>query len=249
MIHQIGIIILVSFISACGHMINPAPPKVELTSTKDQSCTCEEINTEILDLQAKRVSTQKQIDNQKAQNIISGIGGWLVIVPFVFLDVTTQKNAAYASYEEREEYLRKIATDKGCANLPRPYEFPTQQEQASFVPSGGNLVQAKLDRSNSPVPVVDPFEPWTGKWLVQGSSSHNGIWALKQTDKTVVSTDESFLKAKGAVSGNQFEGAYTNTSYKREYGFKFVISTDAMSFEGFASDNYGSRPVRGERCN
>jgi hypothetical protein len=88
-------------------MINPAPSKVNLTSTKDQSYTCEEISTEILDLKTKRVSTQKPIDNQKAQNILSGIGGCLVIVSFVFLDVTTEKNAAYPSYEERENYLKK----------------------------------------------------------------------------------------------------------------------------------------------
>jgi hypothetical protein len=158
----IGIIILVSIITSCGHMINPAPPKVELTSTKDQSYACEEINTEILDLQTKRVNTQKQIDNQKAQNVLSGIGGWLVIVPFVFIDATTDKNAAYNSYAEREEYLRKLAMDKNCTNLPMPYEFPTQQKQTTFVPSGGNIMQspAQVDKLRVPEPPqVTPIDP------------------------------------------------------------------------------------------
>jgi hypothetical protein len=130
-----------SFIASCGHMANPAPPKVELISTKDQSCSCEEINTEILDLQTKRVDTQKQLDKRKAQNILSGIGGWLVIVPFVFIDVTTDKNAAYNSYAEREDYLRKLAADKNCTDLPKLYEFASTIKQATFIPSGGNVKQ------------------------------------------------------------------------------------------------------------
>jgi hypothetical protein len=130
-----------SFITSCGHLANPAPPKVELSSAKDQSYSCQEINTEILDMQTKRINTQKQLDNQKAQNIVSGIGGWLVIVPFVFIDVTTEKNASYNSYAEREEYLRKLATDKNCTDLPKPYEFPSTTKQTVFIPSGGNTKQ------------------------------------------------------------------------------------------------------------
>ena len=137
----ISIIVIVCFITSCGHMANPAPPKVELTSTKDQSCSCEEMNTEILGLQTKRVDTQKLLDNQTAQNVLSGIGGWLIIVPFVFIDATTDKNAAYNSYAEREEYLRKLATDKNCTDLPKPYEFPSATKQTAFVPSGGNVKQ------------------------------------------------------------------------------------------------------------
>ena len=132
---------MASFFTSCGHMANPAPPKVELTSTKDQTCSCGEINTEILDLQTKRVDTQKQLDKQTAQNILSGIGGWLIIVPFVFIDVTTDKNAAFNSYAEREDHLRKLAADKNCADLPKPYEFPSAIKQATFVPSGGNVKQ------------------------------------------------------------------------------------------------------------
>ena len=137
----IFIFIVSSFITSCGHLANPAPPKVELTSTKDQGYSCEEINIEILDLQTKRVNTQKQLDNQKAQNVLSGIGGWLVIVPFVFIDATTEKNASYNSYAEREEYLRKLAADKNCTGLPKPYEFPSTTKQTTFVPSGGNVKQ------------------------------------------------------------------------------------------------------------
>jgi hypothetical protein len=83
-------------------------------------------------------------------------------VPFVFLDVTTEKNAAYNSYSEREEYLRKLATDKNCTNLPKPFEFPTQQKQTTFLPSGGNIIQnpAQVDKLRDTEPTqVTHIEP------------------------------------------------------------------------------------------
>jgi hypothetical protein len=135
------IFIVSLFVTSCGHFANPAPPRVELTSPKDQASTCEEIKTEVIDLQTKRVKTQKQLDTQKAQNVLAGIGGWLVIVPFVFIDATTQKDDSYNSYAEREEYLRKLAIDKNCTGLPEPFEFPSTTKQTSFTPSGGNIKQ------------------------------------------------------------------------------------------------------------
>ena len=33
----IFLFIMASFFTSCGHMANPAPPKVELTSTKDHN--------------------------------------------------------------------------------------------------------------------------------------------------------------------------------------------------------------------
>ena len=251
----ISIIVLLSFITSCGHLVNPAPPKVELTSIKDQSYSCEEINAEIVDLQTKRVNTQKQLDNQKAQNILSGIGGWLVIVPFVFIDVTTDKNAAYNSYAEREKYLRKLATDKNCTNLPKPYEFPTQQKQTTFVPSGGNVVQSRPGPkesaarvANLTVPKANPSEPWTGKWSVDGSMYAAGLWAFKQDGQTVVSTDESFFRIDGKVTGNRLEGTYSSSSQRAGYKFNFVISSDCLSFGGYTTDQNGTKLVRGKRA-
>lgn len=108
------------FSVSCGHLANPAPPKAELTSGKDSLATCEDMTAEILDLQAQQVNVQKQIENQRTQNILSGIGGYFVIVPFAFIDPTTSKNDSKYSYEQREEYLRKVSAEKGCINTPLP---------------------------------------------------------------------------------------------------------------------------------
>ena len=138
------LLIVLSFIISCGHLLNPAPPKEELISTKDQGISCEDINMDILDLQAKQANVQYQIDQQRTSNITSGVLGVLFGAPILLLiDPTTQKNEAHNSYQDREEYLRKLASNKGCTNLPRPLRIspPTLQKQTAFNPSGGNVRQ------------------------------------------------------------------------------------------------------------
>ena len=130
---KIALIALLGFVTACGHLANPAPPKVDLKSTRDEACSCDEINAEIVDLQRKRVSTQKQITAQVAQNILCGVGGWFVIVPFFFIDVTTDKNAAYNSYADREGYIRALAAQKNCANVPPEFQSLTAEQKDALL--------------------------------------------------------------------------------------------------------------------
>ena len=143
LIGAISFLLISVLIVSCGHLANPAPPKVELTSTKDQECSCNDIMAEIFDLQTKQINVQKQIDSQRAQNILAGIGGYLVIIPYAFIDPTTQKNDSKYSYELREEYLRKISAAKGCTNLPKPLnELSPKTAEKKSQPSGGNAVQS-----------------------------------------------------------------------------------------------------------
>lgn len=122
-------VVLVTFITSCGHMVNPAPPKVEVQSNKDQMMACNEIVSEINLMQQKRNSTQQQLDTQLAQNILSGIGGWAILVPFIFIDPTTSKNESYNSYKDREEYLREVAIEKNCSDLPPEYVYDKNAKQ------------------------------------------------------------------------------------------------------------------------
>lgn len=141
----IFIFVVSAFIVSCGHLANPAPPKVELTSAKDQEFSCNDIMAEIFDLQMKQLNVQKQIDSQRAQNILAGIGGYLVIVPYAFIDPTTQKNDSKYSYEQREEYIRQISLEKGCTNVPKPLgDDPPKTFDKKFQPSGGNVVQKSM---------------------------------------------------------------------------------------------------------
>jgi hypothetical protein len=136
-------VVLLSLIISCGHKINPAPSKVEVNQTNDQTASCANIKEDILDMQAKRTSTQKQIDQQFTNNIIGGIGTVTIFAsPLLFLiDGTTQKNDAYNSYQEREEYLRELAIEKNCSDLPPQYVYdknakPKIEEKKSIAKAG-----------------------------------------------------------------------------------------------------------------
>ena len=74
------------------------------------------------------------------------------------------------------------------------------------------------------------IEPWTGIWSVAGDIYTIGQWAMKQTNKTVVSTRDSLYELSGMVRGNQLKGTVLgDTGY---YPFIITISSDGRSFEG-----------------
>jgi len=138
----IGTILLCAI--SCGHLSNPAPPKAELTSERDQNASCEDMTAEIMDLQEQQTSVQKQIDTQRTQNILSGVGGYFIIVPFAFIDPTTSKNDSKYSYEQREEHLRKLATAKGCVNLPIPLEGSVAEAERRQKPTSAATWRSRV---------------------------------------------------------------------------------------------------------
>ena len=90
------------------------------------------------------------------------------------------------------------------------------------------------------------IEPWTGIWNVEGERNTIGQWAMKQRDKSVVSTLDSLYEIKGVAQGTQLKGRI-----KADHGlnFRFVlfISLDGRSFKGKIYTNLSSLPIKGER--
>ena len=74
------------------------------------------------------------------------------------------------------------------------------------------------------------IEPWSGKWLVEGFRYGQGTWILKQSDDTVVSTNDSSYEIEGSVVGRTFKGKLKGGVYL--YFFKLQISSDGESFNG-----------------
>ena len=80
---------------------------------------------------------------------------------------------------------------------------------------------------------VDPVEPWTGVWDVQGSRHMSGPWAMKQSGKIVKSTKDSLYEFKGKVRGNQLKGTILgDNNIRRE--FVLSLSSDGLRFDGSA---------------
>ena len=122
------------------------------------------------------------------------------------------------------------------------------------IESQGYVVQPKTlpgKAEESPVAAfspakVDPTEPWTGKWRVDGYHTIKGIWAMKQSSSIVKSTEDSYYKFKGKIRGNQLEGKLTG-DYNLTHNFVITLSSDGQSFKGFTKTQFAPGPIRGKR--
>jgi hypothetical protein len=82
-----------------------------------------------------------------------------------------------------------------------------------------------------PVPSVNPDEPWTGAWKVADGQA-SGVYILKQTGNSVVSTFESDFRVEAKVYGAMIVGAWYSTGSSTRNGFKAIIADDYLSFKG-----------------
>jgi hypothetical protein len=89
---------------------------------------------------------------------------------------------------------------------------------------------------------VNPEEPWSGVWNVEGSKNVIGQWGMKQDGSKVVSTRKSLYDLEGKVVGNQLKGRIKG-EYDLTYRFVIKISSDYQSFEG----KMGRHFLKGER--
>jgi len=102
----------------------------------------------------------------------------------------------------------------------------------------GYVVRKKIlpeKASESPVaafsPVtVDPTEPWTDIWVVEGSRLA-GVWGMKQKGGIVKSNEDSYYEFKGKVRGDQLEGMIIG-QYNLYRRFVITLSPDGLTFEG-----------------
>jgi hypothetical protein len=95
---------------------------------------------------------------------------------------------------------------------------------------------------------VNPEEPWTGKWKVEGSLAVGGIWVMKQSGRTVKSTKDSYYKIEGEIVGNQLEGKVLGEA-NIYWNFVINISSDGQTFIGETTGGLVrlSGPIKGKR--
>jgi hypothetical protein len=119
-----------------------------------------------------------------------------------------------------------------------------QIESKGYVVQPKNLPEKAIEKpiaTFSPA-TVDPTEPWTGVWIVEGSRLVGGIWGMKQSGRIVKSTGDSYFDFKGKVRGNQLEGKIKG-DFDLYRNFVIKISSDGLTFEGKS----GTHNLRGKR--
>jgi len=88
---------------------------------------------------------------------------------------------------------------------------------------------------------INPEEPWTGKWRVEGLRNVIGVWSLAQSRNSVLSAKDSSYDIEGAVSGHRLKGKLkTSQNASYHYLIEMTISDDGLSFEGFATGKQGA---------
>ena len=97
--------------------------------------------------------------------------------------------------------------------------------------------------SKSAAENVKPSGSWAGKWKVQGSPLVSGLWILRQDGETVISTDESYYRAKGKAAGDWLEGDVYRT--RNDLKFNFALSSDGNSFDGYIDETTGTKLISG----
>jgi hypothetical protein len=93
---------------------------------------------------------------------------------------------------------------------------------------------------------VDPAQPWTGTWVVEGANYFSGLWHLEQTDKTVSSTERSYYKINGEVKGNQLKGRI-KADANLYYPIVIDISSDGLSFKGTIDTPWRNSIIKGKK--
>ena len=90
---------------------------------------------------------------------------------------------------------------------------------------------------------VNPEEPWTGKWRVEGSRNIGGTWAMKQSGRIVKSTGDSLWEIEGKVIGNQLQAKVAG-DYNITNKVVLNISSDGQSFKGTMTSGFNLMTVQ-----
>jgi len=123
------------------------------------------------------------------------------------------------------------------------------------IESAGYVVQPKnMPEKASDTPIaafspakVDPTEPWTGEWVVEGFSYFTGHWKMKQTGMIVKSTKDSYYEIKGKVMGNRLKGGLKSDDFGLLLPIVLKMASDGQSFEGTIETPHRNGLIKGNR--
>ena len=88
-------------------------------------------------------------------------------------------------------------------------------------------------------------ESWNGTWKVDSSwTQGGGTWVLKQSGKSVISTNDSSYKINGEVEGDQLKGKIIDDT-GNTVRLNLEISSAGQSFKGKMIYTWGNVQLQG----
>lgn len=104
------LIVSITFVGCAG--TDPNPIAVYLPGDEEKNCSVLKAEIANIDKQITRKQAQKK--KQEGDNILWFVTGWLLIVPFFFMDLKENEKPEIDALELRKDALIVIAADKDC---------------------------------------------------------------------------------------------------------------------------------------
>lgn len=91
---------------------DPNPIAVYLPGDENKSCSALKAEIANIDKQVTRKKAQKK--KQEGENILWFVTGWLLIVPWFFMDLKENEKPEINALQQRKDALLVIAAEKDC---------------------------------------------------------------------------------------------------------------------------------------
>ena len=108
----LNILLCVSiFLSGCAGA-DPNPVAIYLAGDENKSCAS--LKAEIANIDKQIALKKSQKSSQESTNVILGITGFFVLVPWFFMDLKENEKAEIDALQQRKDALLVIAAEKNC---------------------------------------------------------------------------------------------------------------------------------------
>lgn len=104
------LIVSITFVGCAG--TEPNPIAVYLPGDEEKSCSV--LKAEIANIDNQIVRKQAQKKKQEGDNILWFVTGWLLIVPWFFMDLKENEKPEIDALQARKDALFIIAADNDC---------------------------------------------------------------------------------------------------------------------------------------
>jgi len=106
----VALVFAIFFAGCGGHTANP----VDRIMPGDENRSCNALKAEIAQLEGDIVRKNNDKDNRDTWNMIEFIGGFIIIVPWFFMDLKKSHEVEIEAFQARKKALMVIYQDKNC---------------------------------------------------------------------------------------------------------------------------------------
>ena len=93
-----------------GRQANP----VQVYVPGDERRACDSLQTEMAQIEQEIATKKRKQNNTTATNVVLGITGFFVLVPWFFMDLKDAEGTEIEALQQRNKRLSSLAVEKGC---------------------------------------------------------------------------------------------------------------------------------------